>query len=97
MCNYHHCRLLLPIARSGRCWEAILVTPRFLLVAPGWQAAVTYLMSLTGGSSVGVMLLLASQLRLIMRGQTYIESLVGPFAQSEACTCGMHVLLESTG
>ncbi|KAK9909415.1 hypothetical protein WJX75_001898 [Coccomyxa subellipsoidea] len=70
-------RLLLPIARSGRCWEAILVTPRFLLVAPGWQAAVTYLMSLTGGSSVGVMLLLASQLRLIMRGQTYIESLVG--------------------
>ncbi len=71
-----HCRLLLPIAKSRRYWEAILVTPRFLLVAPAWQAAVTYLMSLTGGSCVGVTILLASQLRLIVRGQTYIESLV---------------------
>ncbi|EIE24647.1 zf-DHHC-domain-containing protein [Coccomyxa subellipsoidea C-169] len=68
-------RLLLPIAKSKRYWEAILVTPRFLLVAPAWQAAVTYLMSLTGGSCVGVTILLASQLRLIVRGQTYIESL----------------------
>ncbi|CAL8467673.1 g7211 [Coccomyxa elongata] len=68
-------RVLLPIVRSRRYWEGILVTPRFLLVAPAWQGAVTYLMSLTGGSCIGIMLLLASQLRLIMRGQTYVESL----------------------
>ena len=74
---YWRCRVLLPILESRRYWEGILVTPRLLLGAPAWQGAVTYLMSLTGGSCIGITLLLALQFRLIMRGQTYVESLVG--------------------
>ncbi len=91
---YWNCRVLLPIVRSRRYWEGILVTPRFLMVAPAWQGAVTYLMSLTGGSCIGILLLLASQLRLIMRGQTYVESLVGSItSQADSCPhichCGL--------
>lgn len=68
-------RLLVPFAKRGRYWEGILLTPRFIIMAPAWQLAATYLMCLTGGSCIGVMVLLAAQLRLILRGQTYIESL----------------------
>ena len=69
------CRLLVPILRSGRFWEFFLITPRFLLTAPWWLAGNTYLSALTGSAIPGILLLLTSELRLIFRGQSYIESL----------------------
>ena len=72
MCVY---RLLWPIVRSGHFWGFLLIMPRFLLTAPWWLAGTTYLTALTMGAIPGVILLLASELRLLFRGQSYIESL----------------------
>ena len=77
------CRLLVPIARSRRYWEALIVTPRFILTAPPWLGATTYLAALTAGVLLGMCLLLASQLRLLLHGQSYIESLLVPAAAGQ--------------
>ena len=69
------CRVLVPILQSGRYWELLVITPRFLLSSPGWLAGATYLAALSTGALPGLALLLTSELRLILRGQTYIESL----------------------
>ncbi len=68
-------RLLVPILRSGHFWEFFLITPRFLVTAPWWLAGTTYLVALAAGAIPGISLLLVSELRLIFRGQSYIESL----------------------
>ena len=69
------CRLLAPVLRTGHFWELFLITPRFLLTAPWWLAGTTYLAALTAGAIPGILLLIISELRLIFRGQNYIESL----------------------
>jgi hypothetical protein len=65
----------LGTCRTGRFWELFLIMPRFLFTAPWWLAGTTYLAALTAGAVPGILLLLFSELRLIFRGQTYIESL----------------------
>ena len=69
------CRLLVPIVQTGHFRQFFLVTPRFMLAAPPWLAGTTYLTALTLGAIFGIVVLLASELRLIYRGQSYIESL----------------------
>ena len=69
------CRLLAPVLRTGHFWELFLITPRLLLTAPWWLAGTTYLAALTAGAVPGILLLIISELRLIFRGQSYIESL----------------------
>lgn len=69
------CRLLLPIARKGRYWEALLLTPRFMIHSPAWLGATTYLAALTCSCLVGLTALLVVQLRSVLRGQSYLESL----------------------
>lgn len=69
------CRLLAPVLRTGHFWELFLITPSFLLTAPWWLAGTTYLAALTAGAVPGILLLIISELRLIFRGQSYIESL----------------------
>jgi hypothetical protein len=70
-----HCRVWEPIWMRRRYWEVLLVSPRFLLAAPRWLAATTYLAALTGSCCVSLSVLLTSQLRLLFRGQSYIDSL----------------------
>jgi len=82
------CRILVPILQSGHFWEVFLITPSFLLTAPWWLAGTTYLTALTGGAVPGILLLLTSELRLIFRGQSYIESL-----QVQHPTCTWQLLL----
>ena len=82
------CRLLAPILRSGHFWEFFLLTPRFLVTAPWWLAGTTYLVALVAGAIPGISLLLVSELRLIFRGQSYIESL-----QVQEVTLLMHLRL----
>lgn len=81
----------MPILRSGHLWEFFFVTPRFLLTAPWWLAGNTYLVALTGSAVPGILLLLTSELRLIFRGQSYIESL-----QVQDATHSMHLRLSSS-
>ena len=69
------CRVLVPILRSGRFWELLVITPKFMLSSPGWLAGTTYMAVLSTGALPGLALLLTSELRLILSGQTYIESL----------------------
>ena len=71
-------RLLVPIVERRRYWEAVTVTPRFLLSAPAWMGATTYLAALTGSALFGAGALLASQLRLLLHGRSYLESLLAP-------------------
>ena len=58
------------------------------MLAPAWMAATTYLAALTASALLGSCALLASQLRLLLHGQSYLESLLAPAA---AAPVGLHV------